>query len=52
MKVKGGMGAILVIAEEEEENFEIKSWKAVVVDGINVKPDTWYKIVDGKLEEV
>lgn len=52
VKVKGGMGAILVIAEEEEENFEIKSWKAVVVDGINVKPDTWYKIVDGKLEEV
>ena len=52
VKVKGGMGAILVIAEEEEENFEIKSWKAVVVDGINIKPDTWYKIVDGKLEEV
>ena len=52
VKVKGGMGAILVIAEEEKENYEIKSWKAVVVDGINVKPDTWYKIVDGKLEEV
>ena len=52
MKVKGGMGAILVIAEEEEENFEIKSWKAVVVDGINVKPDTWYILQNGELVDI
>ena len=51
VKVRGGMGAILVIAEENEENYEIASWKAVVVDGDKVKPDTWYRLEDGKLIE-
>ena len=27
------------------------SWKAVVVDGVNVKPDTWYKLQNGELVE-
>lgn len=52
VKVKGGLGAILVIAEENEDNFDIKNWKAVVVDGKTIKADTWYKLVDGELEEV
>ena len=43
--------AILVIAEENEDNYEISSWKAVVVDGDKVKPDTWYKLQDGELVE-
>ena len=51
VKVRGGMGAILVIAEENEDNYEIASWKAVVVDGDKVKPDTWYKLQDGELVE-
>lgn len=46
------MGAILVIAEENEDNFKIKDWKATVVDGKNIKADTWYKLVDGEFEEV
>ena len=50
--VKGGLGAILVIAEENEDNFKIKDWKAAVVDGENIKADTWYKLVDGEFEEV
>ena len=45
------MGAILVIAEENEENYEIASWKAVVVDGDKVKPDTWYSLQDGEFVE-
>ena len=51
VKVKGGMGAILVIAEEKSENYDIEHWKAVVVDGEKIKPDTWYKLVNGELVE-
>ena len=51
VRVRGGMGAILVIAEENEDNYNIASWKAVVVDGVNVKPDTWYELQNGELVE-
>ena len=51
MRVKGGLGAILVIAEENKSDYGIKHWKAVVVDGENVKADTWYKLEDGDLVE-
>ena len=50
VRVKGGIGALLVIAEEDDYG-AIKSWKAVVVDGEEIKKDTWYRIVDGKLVE-
>ena len=49
--VKGGLGAILVIAEEKEENYDVADWKAVIVDGENVKADTWYCLKDGELRE-
>lgn len=52
VRVKGGLGAILVIAEEEKDNYDIREWKAVVVDGEKIKPDTWYKLSDGELVEV
>ena len=52
VRVKGGLGAILVIAEENESDYDIKHWKAVVVDGENIKADTWYKLEDGELVEV
>ena len=52
VKVKGGLGAILVLAEENSSDFNIKDWVAVQVDGTNVKADTWYKLKDGQLEEV
>ena len=51
VKVKGGLGAVLVIAEEYTNNYEIKDWMAVVVDGINVKDDTWYELKNGELTE-
>ena len=50
-KVRGGMGAILVIAEEAHYSYDIVAWKAVTVDGETVKADTWYTIVDGELVE-
>ena len=52
VKVKGGLGAILVIAEENSTDFDIKEWKSVVVDGEKVKADTWYKLENGELVEV
>lgn len=51
MRVRGGFGAILVIAEEYEDSYDIKAWKVVVVDGETIKADTWYKLVDGELTE-
>ena len=52
VRVKGGLGAILVIAEEEKDSYDIREWKAVVVDGEKIKPDTWYKLSGGELVEV
>ena len=51
VKTKGGLGSILVIAEEEQNSCKISSWKAVVVDGVNIKADTWYMLKDGELVE-
>ena len=52
VKVKGGIGSILVIAEENADDYDIADWKAVIVDGENVKADTWYCLKDGELCEV
>lgn len=51
VKIKGGMGAILVIALENDEDYGIKEWKAFVVDGETVKPDTFYTLKNGELVE-
>ena len=50
--VKGGIGAILVIAEEKSYNYDIAHWKAVVVDNKNIKADTWYRLEGEELIEV
>ena len=52
VQVKGGIGAILVIAEERDNTYDIVDWKAVVVDGDVVKADTWYRLENGELVEV
>ena len=52
VQVKGGIGAILVIAEERDNTYDIVDWKAVVVDGEVVKADTWYRLDNGELVEV
>jgi hypothetical protein len=48
-RVKGDMGAVLVCAKENEYNYDIKTWAAGVVDGVNILPDVWYKAENGKL---
>ena len=52
VRVKGGIGSILVIAEEKEDTHDIVDWKAVLVDGEVVKADTWYRLENGELVEV
>ena len=52
VQVKGGIGAILVIAEERDNTYDIVDWKAVAVDGDVVKADTWYRLENGELVEV
>ena len=52
VQVKGGIGAILVIAEERDDTYDIVDWKAVAVDGDVVKADTWYRLENGELVEV
>ena len=51
VKIKGGIGAILVIAVENNVNYGIKELKAFVVDGESIKPDIWYKLKNGNLVE-
>lgn len=51
VKVKGGLGSILLIAEEQEGGFDVKEWRAFLVDGNAIKEDTWYKLENGELVE-
>ena len=48
-RVKGGMGAVLVCAQENKYDCDIKTWAAGVVDGVTILPDVWYKADNGKL---
>ena len=52
VRVKGGLGAVLVIVEENENDYSIKDFATAIVDGKDIKADTWYKIENGKLVEV
>jgi hypothetical protein len=55
VRVKGGVGSILVIVEETptwSDYCEIADYGVGVVDGVNIKPDTWYKLHDGEFVEV
>ena len=51
VKIRGGIGAILVCAIEQEINYDIAEWKAFVVDGETIKADTWYTVKDGQVIE-
>ena len=54
-KVKGGKGCVLV-ARNIEWNYdtaqhEVTDWACGIVDGVNIKENTWYKLRNGKLVE-
>ena len=51
-KAKGGIGCWIVLTERGEWNdnvYPIKEVKAVRVDGEIIKPDTYYKLIDGEV---
>ena len=52
VRARGGLGAVLVIAEENAYNYDIYKWAAAVVDGEKIKADTWYELKDGEFTEV
>jgi hypothetical protein len=51
VKIRGGLGALLVCAIENENNYDIADWKAVVVDGEQIKADVFYTLKNGELVE-
>ena len=51
-KVKGGIGAVLVLVEENKDDYDINAWAAAVVDGEKIKADTWYMLKNGEFVEV
>lgn len=50
--VCGGIGTILVAANENSDNYDITEWKAAVVDGEKIKANAWYKLENGEFVEV
>ena len=53
-KAKAGLGSVIALANREWEagEYVITDFAAAVVDGVNVKPDVWYKCENGRLVEV
>ena len=54
-RVRGGHGCVLVARNiawvEEHGRYEVTDWACGIVDGVNIKEDTWYRLEDGKLVE-
>ena len=50
-KAKGGLGSVIVIVNEYNDNYDIKEWKAGMIDGETLKADTWYKLENGEFVE-
>ena len=51
VKAMGGMGAILVIAIENDDG-DIEEHRAIMIDGRRYKADKWYTLKAGKVVEV
>ena len=53
-KARAGMGSLIALATRKwvDDEYKITGCKAGVVDGITLKPDTWYTLRDGEFVEV
>ena len=51
VQIRGGLGALLVCAIENKNNYDIADWKAVVVDGERIKENVFYTLKNGELVE-
>ena len=52
VKAKGDIGAVIVICIEKLNSYDVAEWKAAVVDGKKIKPDTWYTLKNGEFVDV
>ena len=50
-RVRGGIGAVLVLGQEDEDTGRLTHWKAVTVDDKDIKACVWYTLKDGELAE-
>lgn len=54
-RVKGSYGCVLVARNieysKETSRYEVTDWACGIVDGKDIKADTWYRLKDGKLVE-
>ena len=54
-KVNGGKGCVLVARNIEwsdgTNQYKVTDWACGIVDGVNIKENTWYKLENGKLVE-
>ena len=51
VKIRGGMGAMLTIAVENDTDFNIEEWKSFIIDGETYKANTWYILKNGEIVE-
>jgi hypothetical protein len=53
-KAKGGIGTLIALANRKFDgnDWTITDFKAAIVDGEKIKPDTWYELKDGEFTEV
>ena len=53
-KAKAGIGSLIALANRKwnGDRYEITDFKAGIVDGENIKADTWYKLENGEFVEV
>ena len=52
-KAKAGIGSLIALANRKwkDDRYEITDFKAGIVDGKTIKPDTWYKLENGEFVE-
>ena len=53
-KAKGNLGCYIALAEwkrNDDNEWHVADFKTAKVDGEQIKPDTWYKLIDGKFVE-
>lgn len=51
VRARGKLGSIIVIIEEMDDTCDIYEWKVGVIDGVTLKPNTWYKLENGEFVE-
>ena len=51
VKACGKKGSLLVVVEENNDDYGIRSYATGIVDGEDIKEDVWYRCEDGKLVE-